>query len=143
MKPDGLPVLTYHAIDTSRSVTATDPGWFLETLDALAAAGFRAWDLEDWLAQGRPAVERGFALTFDDGLRSILDVAGAVARHRIPATVFLVTDRMGQANDWPGQPANVPRADLLSWSDVADLAGLGFRPRMPARRDFYDFFFCI
>ncbi len=36
MKPDGLPVLTYHAIDTSRSVTATDPGWFLETLDALA-----------------------------------------------------------------------------------------------------------
>lgn len=127
MKAAGLPVLTYHAIDSRPGVTTTDPGWFAETLDVLAAAGYRAVDLEAWIASGRPSVDRGFAVTFDDGLRSILDVAEVVARHRVPATVFLVTDRMGGDNDWPGQPAWVPRAPLLSWSDVPALAALGFR----------------
>lgn len=127
MRAKGLPVLTYHAIDSTGSVTATDPRRFAETLDALGDAGFRAVDLEDWLAQGRPEVERGFAVTFDDGLRSILEVAHVVARHRVPATVFLVTDRMGDDNDWPGQPARIPRAPLLSWSDLPGLAALGFR----------------
>lgn len=123
----GLPILTYHAIDTSGSVISTDPSWFAETLDALVEAGFRAVDLGDWVARGRPEVDRGFALTFDDGLRSILDVADVLARHRVPATVFLVSDRMGGDNDWPGQPGTIPRAPLLSWSDLDALAAAGFR----------------
>ena len=123
----GLPVLTYHAIDASRSVTATDPAWFAESLAALSASGHRAVDLRDWIAAGRPVVERGFALTFDDGLRSILDVADLLARHRFPATVFLVTDRIGRDNDWPGQPQGIPRAPLLSWRDLDALRAAGFR----------------
>jgi peptidoglycan/xylan/chitin deacetylase (PgdA/CDA1 family) len=122
----GLPILTYHAIDTTGSVIATDPAWFAETLDALDEAGYRAVDLGDWLASGRPDVGRGFALAFDDGLRSILDVADLLARHRVPATVFLVTDRMGTDNDWPGQPGGIPRSPLLAWSDLDALAAAGF-----------------
>jgi peptidoglycan/xylan/chitin deacetylase (PgdA/CDA1 family) len=127
MNPGGLPILTYHAIDTTGGVTATDPSWFAETLDALREAGFRAVDLGDWIARGRPDVERGYALTFDDGLRSILNVAHVVTRHRIPATVFLVADRMGTDNDWPGQPSGVIREPLLSWSDAEALQKAGFR----------------
>jgi peptidoglycan/xylan/chitin deacetylase (PgdA/CDA1 family) len=123
----GLPILTYHAIDTSGSVISTHPAWFVATLDALAASGFRAVDLGAWIEQGRPAVERGFALAFDDGLRSILDVAGVLASRRIPATVFLVADRMGRDNDWPGQPRAIPRAPLLAWSELDALAAAGFR----------------
>ena len=73
-RPAGLPVLTYHAIDASRGVTATDPSWFAETLAALGEAGHRAVDLAEWIASGRPEVGRGFAVAFDDGLRSVLDV---------------------------------------------------------------------
>jgi peptidoglycan/xylan/chitin deacetylase (PgdA/CDA1 family) len=127
MTARGLPVLTYHAFDPSRGVTATDPAWFAETLAALIEAGSRPVDLDDWVAQGRPDVDRGFAVTIDDGLRSILDVADALGRHRVAATVFLVTDRMGTDNAWPGQPATVPVAPVLSWSDVAALDALGIR----------------
>lgn len=127
MRPGGLPVLTYHAIDTSGAVTATDPSWFTETLHALSEAGCRCVDLHDWIAAGRPEVERGYALTFDDGLHSILQIADVVARFQARATVFLVTDRIGGDNAWPGQPAWVPRSSLLDWPEIEALQALGFR----------------
>lgn len=127
MRAGRLPILTYHAFDTSKSVTATDPAWFAETLSALTRAGFQTVDLASWIARGRPPVERGFALTIDDGLHSILEVAEVVAQYRATATVFLVTDRIGSDNAWPGQPANVPRRPLLSWSEIESLQPLGFR----------------
>jgi len=123
----GLPVLTYHALDTRRSVTATDPAWFAATLAALRAAGYRAVCLDDWVARGRPDEPRGFALAFDDGLRSVLRVADVLARFRAPATVFLVTGRVGTDNAWPGQPRGVAVEPLLSWPDVRDLAAAGVR----------------
>src|SRR5262249_12819611 len=70
-KPVGLPVLTYHAFGTRRSVTATDPSWFAETLAALVESGNGCVDLANWVAQGRPDNPRAFALAFDDGLRSL------------------------------------------------------------------------
>ena len=127
MRAGGLPILTYHAFDSSGAVTATDPAWFAESLARLARAGFRAVDLEDWIARGRPAVERGFALTIDDGLRSILRVSDALARYGACATVFLVTDRVGADNDWPGQPAKVVREPLLFWSELEALGSIGVR----------------
>ncbi len=127
MSPSGLPVLTYHAIDTSGSVIATDPSWFAETLSALDEAGFQSVDLHDWIAQGRPAVARRFALTFDDGLRSVLPAAEILSRHRFQATAFLVTDRMGRDNAWPGQPRGITISRVLDWSDLDALSALGFR----------------
>jgi peptidoglycan/xylan/chitin deacetylase (PgdA/CDA1 family) len=123
----GLAVLTYHAFAPRRSVTATEPSWFVETLTALLEAGFRGVDLEDWVADGRPDEPKGFALAFDDGLRSILNVAGFVASYRVPATIFLVSDRVGKDNAWPGQPGWVGRERLLDWSELDGLTGLGFR----------------
>jgi peptidoglycan/xylan/chitin deacetylase (PgdA/CDA1 family) len=122
-----LPILTYHAIDSTRAVTSTDPSRFAETLDALLEAGFRAVDLGEWVDAGRPLVERGFALAFDDGLRSILGVADRLARLGVPATVFLLSGRIGLDNAWPGQPPGIPRAPLLGRSDLESLARLGVR----------------
>ena len=127
MTPGALPILTYHAIDSSGSVTSTDPTRFAETLDALLGAGFRAVDLGEWAGAARPPVDRGFAIAFDDGLRSILGVADRLARLAVPATVFLVADRIGLDNAWPGQPSSVPRARLLDRGDLDSLARLGFR----------------
>jgi peptidoglycan/xylan/chitin deacetylase (PgdA/CDA1 family) len=127
MSRGGLPILTYHAIDATGSVVSTERAHFAATLDALLAAGFHAVDLGEWIGQGRPEVGRGFAIAFDDGLRSILDVADELARRWVTATVFLVTDRMGFDSDWPGQPRAIPRAPLLAWSDLVALAAMGFR----------------
>lgn len=127
MSRAGLPVLTYHAIGTGRSVTETDPSWFAETLTRLHEAGYQAVDLEEWLARGRPDLPRAFAVAFDDGLRSILRVVDAVTRYRVPATVFLVSRRVGSDNAWPGQPSHVPVESLLDWSEIQALAAQGFR----------------
>ncbi|MGE3818692.1 MAG: polysaccharide deacetylase family protein [Isosphaeraceae bacterium] len=123
----GLAVLTYHAFASRRSVTAVTPDWFAETLDRLAEAGFHAVDLQDWVDRGRPDEPLGFALTFDDGLRSLLHVAEQLGARRLPATIFVVTDRVGRSNDWPGQPRHVPTERLLDWSELEALGGLGFR----------------
>lgn len=122
-----LPILAYHALDRSESVIATDPAAFATTMDRLADLGWRAIDLADWIALGRPAIDRAFAITFDDGLASIVRAVEILARRGWGATAFLVTDRMGRDNAWPGQPRSIPRSPLLRWSDLADLADLGFR----------------
>jgi peptidoglycan/xylan/chitin deacetylase (PgdA/CDA1 family) len=123
----GLPVLTYHALDRSGSVVSTDPAWFAETLQALHESGFRTVDLDEWIAEGRPMAERQFALTFDDGLRSIRHAAGLLDRYQFRATAFLVTGRMGGDNGWPGQPVGIPRAPILDWSELDELQAAGFR----------------
>jgi peptidoglycan/xylan/chitin deacetylase (PgdA/CDA1 family) len=127
MKSGSLPILTYHALDSSGAVTSTEPSRFVETIDTLLEAGFRAIDLGRWIEAGRPPVENGFALAFDDGMRSILGVADRLARLGIPATIFLIADRIGLDTRWPGQPSQIPTARLLGRADIQSLAGLGFR----------------
>jgi peptidoglycan/xylan/chitin deacetylase (PgdA/CDA1 family) len=127
MSRRGLPILTYHSIDASRSPISTDPGLFAETLAALAGHGWRCVDIEQWLMAGRPATERAFALTFDDGLRSLRQAAPVLARHGFVATAFLVTGCMGGDNAWTGQPRGIPRLGLLDWREVTDLQSAGIR----------------
>ncbi len=122
----GLPILTYHAIEDAPSVIATDRATFLATLDRLEGAGYRPIDLAAWIAAGRPEVERGFALTFDDGLRSILDVTDELVRRKLPATVFVIAGRVGSHSAWAGQPRLIPRVKLLDWQEIGELAEAGF-----------------
>jgi len=126
-KKAGLPILTYHAIDRTGAITSADPDRFAETLAALRESGHRAVDLGDWITAGRPDIPRGFAICFDDGLASILQVADLLGHHAIPATVFLLADRIGSDNAWPGQPSGIPRARLLDRSELESLADRGFR----------------
>ncbi len=123
----GLTVLTYHAIGPERSVTAADPNRFADTIDAFLNAGWNPVDLQEWIARGRPDAPRGFALTFDDGLRSITRVVDFLTRRALRPTVFLVSDRVGADNRWPGQPRSIPSESTLDWSEIAGLARSGFR----------------
>ncbi len=123
----GLPVLTYHAIDESGGVTSTSPAAFARTIGRLVEAGLIGVDLSNWIAQGRPTVDRGFAVVFDDGLRSILEGMEILDRYQVPSTVFLVTDHVGRRNDWLGQPRRIPQSPMLDWSEVTDLSRRGVR----------------
>lgn len=125
MTRDGLPILTYHALDDDDAPTSTARSRFAETIARLVEAGFVGVDLGDWIARGRPPIVRGFAVAFDDGLRSILPGLEILGRYGIPATVFLVTDYVGRDNDWPGRPPWVPREATLDWSEVAEFSRRG------------------
>jgi peptidoglycan/xylan/chitin deacetylase (PgdA/CDA1 family) len=124
---EGLRVLTYHGFGLGRAPTLVDPSIFAETLATFAEEGFRCADLRDWVARGCPDEPLGYALAFDDGLSSILHVVDTMTRFGATATVFVVTDRVGADNAWPGQPTWVPRERLLDWSELSDLSRRGCR----------------
>lgn len=138
-----LPVLTYHAIANERSPLAVTPARFAETMRVLQEGGWRTLTVDELLQGlsrgGWPA--RSFVLHFDDGFASVADhgvpVLEACGFH---ATMFIVTGWVGRRNDWPGQPASVPRWPLLDWPDLRTLARMGMaigahsisHPHLPA-----------
>jgi hypothetical protein len=85
---DQLPVFTFHDV-------APD---FEQVLEYLTAAGYRtagAADIEAWLAGGRKAVGRTIALTFDDGLSSLVRIAVPLLKaHGYRAIGFVVAGRV-------------------------------------------------
>jgi peptidoglycan/xylan/chitin deacetylase (PgdA/CDA1 family) len=126
MNDNTLPILNFHALDLARAPTSTDPSWFAEIIARLVESGFVGVELSTWVANGRPRISRGFAVTFDDGLRSIFAGVSVLNRYAIPATIFLVTGKVGLDNIWAGQPSWVPRAPMLDRSEIEELARHGF-----------------
>ena len=134
-----LPVLMLHSIDRSGSVVSTSPEVFATAMDDLAREGWRVRSLsgalDAWKSGDR---ERVVALSFDDGYLNLRDEAAPVLRRLgFSATVFVIVDRCGDDNRWPGQAGWVPTAPLLDWPDLERLQrdgweiashGLGHRP---------------
>lgn len=84
-----------------------------------------------WLAENHPVITLsdaaaglpGVAITFDDGFRdNLLEAAPVLARHEIPATVFVVTGRLGGFLD--DEPDSQHGA-LMTWDEVRRLRDLG------------------
>lgn len=124
-----LLILTFHSLDLSGGPTSIAPEQFRSLMQELADLGMVAIDLEQWIQQGRPPVPKGFAITFDDGLTSIQIAAEILNRFQFPATMFIVTDRVGKDNLFPDSPPNFtpPRQTLLNWREIKDLSQAGFR----------------
>jgi peptidoglycan/xylan/chitin deacetylase (PgdA/CDA1 family) len=134
MNEVGLPILTYHAIDTSKSPIATDPTWFAESMALWHEHGYRTVDLAEWIRAGRPAREHEFAITFDDGLASVVNAPDVLSRYGFEATVFVVTERVGGDNAWPSQRSGIPVSPLLDWPDLAALTAHRFAVGSHTRR---------
>ena len=118
-------IFTFHSIDGRGSVLSYPPDDLRRLVEGLLVDGVRLVPLAEILRAPPDAHPRA-ALTFDDGFRSvhaqalpILDDLGT------PATVYVVSDRVGRDNRWPGQ-GKVPSLPLLSWSELAELRDAGF-----------------
>lgn len=125
-----VPILTYHSIDDSGSVISTAPRIFRNQMRFLSDTGYRAIPVRELVAtiQAKgPLPEKTVVLTFDDGFRNFYTEAFPVlAEFGFRATVFVVTDFCGGHNDWPGNPAELPRSELLSWEEIKELDEAGF-----------------
>jgi hypothetical protein len=122
-------ILTYHSLDGSDSPVSVTPETFRKHVERLRGAGYAVLPLREAMAHldARTSASRVAALTFDDGYRTVLEhAAPALDRYGWRATVFAVTSHTGGTNQWPGQGMTVPSARLLSWSDLGDLAGIGW-----------------
>jgi len=119
----GVVVLIYHRVGGG-SGTEIDmaPEMFDEQMAWLAAEG-RAASLDqalDALAAPVPPERDPVVVTFDDGTADLADVALPIlARHRVPATVYVATDFVDTGRSFPadGTP--------LTWGSVREMVASG------------------
>lgn len=125
-----VPILTYHSLDDSGAVTSVAPLDFAAHMRSLARRGITGISLcqllDGWEGKG-PLPPRPVVLTFDDGFANLLPhAAPLLAELEFRATIFAISGRCGQTNDWPDQAPGIPRLPLLSWQELAQMAAAGF-----------------
>lgn len=126
-----IPALAYHKVaaipDHARHrCNYVTPGQFKAQLRYLSTLGYRSISFAELLAYRRgdgDLPRRPILITFDDGYRSILEFAlPTLADFGFVATVFVVTDRLGETNRWDADEIQEP---LLSRSDLSRVVGAG------------------
>jgi GT2 family glycosyltransferase/peptidoglycan/xylan/chitin deacetylase (PgdA/CDA1 family) len=122
----GVPVLLYHAFTDSgeddRYVLPRRS--FARQMRLLALLRYRVISTEE-LARGlreyRLPPQRTAVITIDDGYTDNLEIALPILRrHRFGATIYLVSKRLGKANDWNSDGAASGRP-LLSISQIRSM----------------------
>jgi peptidoglycan/xylan/chitin deacetylase (PgdA/CDA1 family) len=118
-------ILTYHSIDSSGSPISVDPETFRRQVRWLAAGWVQVVSIDE-LMELPPEID-AVSITFDDGFENYRDVAAPVLEdHGMPATVFVVTDRVGTTNNWSGtSQRGIPTLRLMDWESIGEVAGRG------------------
>ncbi len=126
----GVPVLMYHAFTDSgeRDRYILPKRSFALQMRLLAALRYRVIGLEELaeaLRENRLLPRRSVAITIDDGYRDNLEIAAPILRrHRFPATLFVVSERLGGENDWDRHGAGRGRP-LLTLEQIEALRAAG------------------
>ncbi len=128
MVAHALSILTFHAIDDRASPISFPPAAFESGLRHLADAGWstiRLTDAVEHVRRGAAFPDRRIVITFDDGYRSVHDVAFPLLReHGMTATVFLPTGEAPDTGDGSRLPAMEER-EMLSWGEIREMAAAG------------------
>jgi peptidoglycan/xylan/chitin deacetylase (PgdA/CDA1 family) len=103
-----LPVLTYHHVGTATAgswpLLTIAPAAFEKQIRWLIRRGYTGIRSRDWLCfvrDNKPLPKKPVLLTFDDAYADLAETAfPTLQRYRFPATVFAVTDHIGEANTW-------------------------------------------
>lgn len=128
-------VLCYHALSEDwRADLSVRPDAFERQLELLVSRGYRGARFSEAVLS--PPRGKTLAVTFDDGFRSVQELALPILeRLGLPATVFAVTDfaredeglalRWPGIDQWCGGPHDRELASL-SWRELRDLADRGW-----------------
>jgi peptidoglycan/xylan/chitin deacetylase (PgdA/CDA1 family) len=123
-------VLAYHAVATSPNPLSVDAACLRDQLSRMLRMGLRPVTFGEAVRGLAP--DSCFAVTFDDGFRSVYDRARPVlAELGIRATIFLPTELIDRDEPlcWPGLTSDpMPPAELrpMSWDHVRQLVADGW-----------------
>lgn len=124
----GVPMLLYHAFGDADNRYVVSRSAFARHLRLLALLRFNVrpyTEVARSLREGRLPPPRTVALTFDDGYADNADVAvPLLRRHGYPATIFLVSSRIGGVTDWTTEAALDGRP-LLTAEQIVSLRSGG------------------
>lgn len=125
-------VLCYHGVTERASRSPHDPDGLHIRADRFAAQidylrrHYRPVSLLEFLSarrEGRRLPNRTVVLTFDDGYRNFLTVAAPILAERgLPASVFLITDRVAETSGDEPHWSEPDDERYLSWQEVKRLA---------------------
>lgn len=129
----GVTILLYHAIgnpgEQSSRFVVSGPE-FAWQVRWLARKGYRVLDLDEYVRcrrEHRLPPGGSVMITFDDGYVDNASVAAPLlAERRFPATIFLVTGRMGSCNDWDRNGVLAGR-EIMSWQAARAIEESGIR----------------
>jgi peptidoglycan/xylan/chitin deacetylase (PgdA/CDA1 family) len=122
-------ILMYHDIYKTPRSRQYDHFYVLQSiyaqqLDALIGAGYSPLSLRDLceaVESNIPPKQKSFVVTFDDGYASFSLIAAPIlATSSIPATVFLVSEKVGTKNDWV-EKDGFQTDPLMSWQEIEDI----------------------
>jgi len=123
-----FPALTFHDLDERPSVISFSPSLFRDGMANLCTRGYRKPAMQqmvDALVRNGEFPERSFAVTFDDGFRSVYEEAFPVLQaYRIPATVFLLVGKKRSRNLDSPLPSFQGRT-MLSWKEIREMHRFG------------------
>ncbi len=121
----GVPVLMYHAFIESgeRDRFVMPARSFRRQLRLLSLLRYRVIPLQDLariLRDDQPLPKRVAVITIDDGYADTASVAHPILRERgFPATLFIVSGRIGGRNDWDTHAGSATRdRPLLTVSEI-------------------------
>lgn len=115
-------IITFHSIDNRSSVLSYSPAFFSSLLAELAAKEIPIMDIGSLLS---PDVIRGVALTFDDGMKSVLENAMPLLEdYAATAHVFITSEAVSGRGLWPEDRGEMAY-EMLSWDDIATLHSRG------------------
>jgi peptidoglycan/xylan/chitin deacetylase (PgdA/CDA1 family) len=135
MNAERIPVLMYHRVGDANNdwerKYCVSAARFAEHMHTLVRAGWQAVTIDDFFAWLDGSVElpaRSFLLTFDDGFLGVHEHAAPVLKALgWPATVFLVSQLIGQRDAWcEAHNTSGVTYPLMDASHIRELAGLGF-----------------
>jgi len=130
-------VLTYHSIDDSGSPISMPAAALERQLRWLASGRVKVVSLGDLIRL--PTDADAAAVTFDDGFENFSTrAAPLLIALALPATVFVVTGRVGSTNAWAGHPTSgIPTLPLLGWPTIERLfkSGIAIGAHSRTHRD--------
>jgi len=130
-----IPVLMYHRVGEAHnnweSKYCISPQSFAEHMRTLAHSGWKAVSIDDfiaWLGGTTELPEQAFLLTFDDGFLGVYEYAAPVLTALgWPATVFLVSQLIGQRDAWSEEHnPNGITYPLMDARHIRELRNRGF-----------------
>ena len=127
----GLPILAYHrvACDGPEALRPfrISPEDFEAQIAWLHAHGYTGITLDEFEAavwEGAALPDKPVLITFDDGYRDVfVNALPILRRYGFPATIFLVSDKVGGRADWDVRFG--PPAELLDWPEIEAMAAEG------------------
>lgn len=135
MNAERVPILMYHRIGDARNdwehKYCVSPTRFAEHMKTLARAGWQAVTIDNffaWLDGRKELPNQSFLLTFDDGFLGVHEHAAPVLNALgWPATVFLVSQLIGQRDAWceAHNPSGITYP-LMDASHIRELRASGF-----------------